>query len=1097
MPTAACCHENQAGARYCCECGVALAFECLTCAAALEPGAKFCSQCGTRAPATGSADKPARTEFRSGEAGAEFRHIAVLFCDLVGSTELSGRIDGEELRELLGVYHKACEAQIVAYGGHVAQYLGDGILAYFGYPRVHEDNAARAVRAGLGIQAALFRLEFERGLQLRARVGIHSGQVVIGEVGGDGRRETLALGNATNVAARVQALAAPGEIFVTEQVRRQVAHGFALEDAGAHVVKGLTQPLAVFRVVSQTAPGLVPRRERAALVGRAAELAQLLERWRRARQRHPQVMLVTGEPGIGKSRLIAEMRTLLEPEGVAWFVESALSDAQNTPFGVVRAVFTRAFGLDTGTPAQTALQQIKASLAQAGLDTQENAALLASLLDIAAAEHGAPLLLSAEQLRKRKLQLLADWVLNLARRAPTVFVIEDLHWADPSTLESLAVLVERATDVPLLLLLTGRSEFRVPWPLRDHHGVLTLTRLSSAEVRALIGGLVGAHAPSGDLLDRLAARSDGVPLFAEELACVLGERLDTATAMQEIPETLQDSLSARLDRLGPAREVTQIAAVLGRVFTRSLLKAVTALDEAPLDAALEANVQAELLVASSGESSEGDIQYTFRHALVQQAAYDSLLKRRRRELHTQVAQVLGERFGALCAARPEMLARHWSAAAQPDAASKAWQQAGQRALDHFAHDEASAHFEAALAALVELPESRERDRRELELQIVLSAAVRRSRGFAAPDAVRTALRVRNLADRLGDGVERTAVLLSQWSVLLCRGEVLASLELATQGRTAAEGSGMGLGLAAALVLEAGSQMNLGQFEVARASAARARKALRALGAHPMRGVLEGMACGFAGFSAALLVRTEETRQLGDEMLASVDEAGAPGQVPHALIAALTPLTWGRDFTQVVAVADRLLIASRQANIAIFAAVAELFGGWARALLEPAGEGMTMLRTAIDVHVRLGQRLGLGQFLGMLAQAQLAAGQVDEALASIEQGLQSRGEQVWIDTLLHNLRALALEAAHASPAKVEAAHREAARAGNDRSSPLLRLRATRDLAAFLAARGRASEAAALLVNALHSLPAAEGAPDHDDALALLTQISAGSVIEKTA
>ena len=1084
MLCAKCGQDNPDTLKFCGECGAPALTYCFSCKAGNPRNALACVQCQQ---SLGGIDPLAN---------GERRQLTLFFSDLVGSSGLSERLDPEELHQLYAEYQQNCADIVRRYDGYIAQYLGDGILAYFGYPRVHEDNAARAVRAGLGIQAALFRLESERGLQLRARVGIHSGQVVIGEVGGDGRRETLALGNATNVAARVQALAAPGEIFVTEQVRRQVAHGFALEDAGAHVVKGLTEPLAVFRVVRETAPGLVPRRERAALVGRTAELAQLLERWRRARHRHPQVMLVTGEPGIGKSRLAAEMRTLLEPEGVAWFVESALSDAQNTPFGVVRAVFTRAFGLDTGTPAQTALQQIKASLAQAGLDTQENAALLASLLDIADAEHSAPLLLSAEQLRKRKLQLLADWVLNLAQRAPTVFVIEDLHWADPSTLESLAVLVERATDVPLLLLLTGRSEFRVPWPLRDHHGVLTLTRLSSAEVRALIGGLVGAHAPSGDLLDRLATRSDGVPLFAEELACVLGERLDTATAMQEIPETLQDSLSARLDRLGTAREVTQIAAVLGRVFTRSLLKAVTALDEAPLDAALAANVQAELLVASSGESSEGDIQYTFRHALVQQAAYDSLLKRRRRELHTQVAQVLGERFGALCAVRPEMLARHWSAAAQPDAASKAWQQAGQRALDHFAHDEASAHFEAALAALVELPESRERDRRELELQIVLSAAVRRSRGFAAPDAVRTALRVRNLADRLGDGVERTAVLLSQWSVLLCRGELLASLELATQGRTAAEGSGMGLGLAAALVLEAGSQMNLGQFEAARATAARAREALRALGAHPMRGMLEGMACGFAGFSAALLVRAEETRQLGDEMLASVDEAGAPGQAPHALIAALTPLTWGRDFTQVVAVADRLLIASRQANIAIFAAVAELFGGWARALLEPAGEGMTMLRTAIDVHVRLGQRLGLGQFLGMLAQAQLAAGQIDEALASVEQGLQSRGEQVWIDTMLHNLRALALEAAHASPAKVEAAHREAARAGDDRSSPLLRLRATRDLAAFLALHGRASEATALLANALHSLPAAEGAPDQDDALALLTQISAVSVIERT-
>jgi hypothetical protein len=908
--------------------------------------------------------------------------------------------------------------------------------------------------------------------------------VLVGEVGGGAHRETLALGNTTNVAARVQSLAQPGEVLVSEQVRRLVADAFVLESAGLHPVKGLSLPLAVHRVRREAGAKATARRERGPFVGRSAELSTLLERWRTARQGRGQVLLVTGEPGIGKSRLVAELRQRLEAEGVRWLQEAASPDAQHSPFSLVRSVFTRALGLDAGTPPEASLKGIEAALAQVGLEPETNAPLLAGLLDLPTGDRYPPLLIAPEQARKRLLRLLVDWIARIAERAPGVFVIEDLHWADPSTLESITLLVERVAGMPLLLLLTARSEFRVPWPLRGHHGVLTLTRLPPAEVRAMIDALVDVRAIPEDLAERLAERSDGVPLFAEELARSLGERLDEATALHQIPATLQDTLSARLLRLGTARDLTQIASVLGREFSRSLLHAVSGLDDAALEAALEANVGAELLVESHAGS---EVHYAFRHALIQQAAYDSLLKRRRRELHADVARVLAERFPALCAARPELLAQHWTAAGQPDQAAEAWQQAGRRAVDQFAHSEATSHFEAALDALARLPEGRERDRREFDLQLHLRSAVSYARGFAAPETARNADRVQLLSERLGDSPSNALVALAQWSVRLSRGEIEAALAVATQSRKAAERAGDGPTTVVGWIIEAGALMNLGRFEAGRAAAARARELMPCLTSHPLFDSMRAQGHLYGGIACAQLGYASETEGLCDEVLASVDEQARPAHAPHALCSALVPLVWLRQLPRVVSVADRLREAARRAEMPIYVGMADIYGSWAQALLDPARDSVPALREGIEVQVRLGQRLGLGQHLCWLAEAQLARGRAAEALATLEDGLQFRSEQLWPQTELHRLRARALEAAGAGDGPAEAALREAVQAGADRCSPLLRLRASLDLARLLARRGREAEAAAALASALPDLPGDGDCPERDDARALLASL----------
>ncbi len=526
------------------------------------------------------------------EAAAERRYLTVMFCDLVGSTGISARLDAEEWRDLVGAYLDAASAAVTEMDGHVAKKLGDGLMALFGYPVAQENDAERAARAALAIQRALAEVNRKNAGKpaLDARIGIESGPVVVdaaGEIYGD----------APNIAARVQALAEPGAVVVTARVRRQVAGLFVVEDKGAHELKGIAQPVTLYRIVRASGGGRRGgARALTPLVGREDELSLLMRRWSRALEGEGQFVQIVGEPGIGKSRLIEEFRAKLAETPHTWVEWTASQLLQNTPLHPLAEWGRLRFGGADATD-EGRLADLENTLRLIGLDAAEYAPLLAPLVDVPLPEDRRAKF-PPEELRRRQLAAMTAWVLAGARSQPVVLAFEDLHWADPTSLDLLRALAERGAQSPLLVVATARPEYRAPWAMRSHHSVVSLAPLDRAQVRRMVGEIANRHALSDETIDGVGERTGGVPLFVEEVTRLLLER-NAQGGAQAIPPTLQQSLAARLDRLGEAREVAQIGAVLGRDFSYRLLTDVSSsaagFDEPRLHAALDRLTEADLL----------------------------------------------------------------------------------------------------------------------------------------------------------------------------------------------------------------------------------------------------------------------------------------------------------------------------------------------------------------------------------------------------------------------------------------------------------------------------------------------------------------------
>ena len=635
----------------------------------------------TAAPAS-VPPRPSKPAPASPELAAERRPITVMFCDLVGSTGIAARLDAEDWRSLVNAYLDEASGAVMGLGGHVLKKLGDGLMALFGYPQAQENDAERAVRAALAIQHALAEINAKNAgkgaPELLARIGLESGPVVV-ESGGE------VFGDAPNVAARVQGLAEPGSVLVTLNIQRQVAGLFVVEEQGARDLKGVSEPIELFRVVRASGGGRrTGARSLTPFVGREEELGLLTRRWERARAGEGQLVLVVGEPGLGKSRLIEEFHVGLTETPHTWVEWSASQLLQNTPLHPIAEWGRQRFGLDA--PAEQRLADLENTLQLIGLDPAEHAPLLAPLVDIPLPP-GRAANLPPEELRRKQLAAMTAWVLAGARSQPVVLAFEDLHWADPTSLDLLRALGERGAQTPLLLLATTRPEFRPSWSTRSHHSLISLSPLDRAGVARMVGEISARHALSKELIEGVNERTGGVPLFVEEVTRLLVERGEQGS-VQAIPPTLQQSLTARLDRLGRAREVAQIGAVLGRDFAYSLLRHVAETDEPVLQASLERLAEADLLFV---EGAPPEANYRFKHALIQDAAYESLLKSRRQALHRRAAEALRD-----ANAEPEAIAHHFTEAGLDDLAIEWWGKAGDQALRRSAFQEAIAHLGKAI-----------------------------------------------------------------------------------------------------------------------------------------------------------------------------------------------------------------------------------------------------------------------------------------------------------------------------------------------------------------------------------------------------------------
>jgi class 3 adenylate cyclase/predicted ATPase len=708
-------------------------------------------------------------------AGAERRQLTVMFADLVGSTALASRLDPEEMRDLLRGYQNTVAGEVARFGGHVAKFLGDGVLCYFGWPRADEHDAERAVRAGLAITAAVPAIRAPDGEPLAARVGIATGLVVVGELIGDGAaREEEVVGATPNLAARLQALAEPGTVVVAPATRRLVQGLFELDDLGPRVFKGIAEPVRAARVLRESAADsrFEARHTRALapIVGRDHELALLLDRWRQAEAGEGQGVLLVGEAGIGKSRLVQALPDALgDRPHTPLRHQCSPYHADSTLWPLVRQL-RQAAGLEPGETPERQLDKLEVLLARGTERPDRVAPLIVALLGIEPGGRYPSLGLTPRQQRARTLEALTDQLLGLARRRPVLCVFEDVHWADPTTLELVEQALDRIADAPVLMLLTSRPDRQPALSGHPHVTRLALNRLGRAPTEAMVAGLTGGRAIPREVLDHITARADGVPLFVEEMTKAVleaaplraegdGYALAGPLPALAVPASLHDSLMARLDRVPGVKEVAQAASCIGREFGHGLLAAVASLPEAELERALERLVAAEL-VFRRGATPEAS--YTFKHALVRDAAYASLLTSRRRELHARIAALLEQRWPETAAAQPEVLAHHHAEAGAVGRAVPYLLEAGRRALDRSALAEAVAHLGRGIGLISGLPPSHERSRTELEFREALGTAQMAHKGWPAPE-VRAALEpARELCRALGETDRLVSVLWGLW-----------------------------------------------------------------------------------------------------------------------------------------------------------------------------------------------------------------------------------------------------------------------------------------------------------------------------------------------
>src|ERR1700756_1609250 len=722
---------------------------------------------------------------------AERRHLTVMFCDLVGSTALSARLDPEDMWEVIRTYRAACARVIAAYDGMIARFVGDGILAYFGYPCAHEDDAERAVRAGLDIVAAIGKLETRREERVEVRIAIATGVVVVGDlISGGASEEQAMVGDTPNVAARLQSLAEPGVVVVAASTRRLLGALFTFRNLGDREVNGISEPIAVWAVegavASESRFEAVRTARSIGFVGRKAEIEFVLSRQQLAWQGQGQVVLISGEAGIGKSRYaaaICESQVLGVHRRVRYQCSPYHTNSSLHPF---IAQLEHAAGIGPQDTSDQKLGKLEAMLALGTQEVAKATPLIAALLSVPTGERCTPLGLSPVQQRRQTFAALLDQLEGLARQQPLLIVCEDMHWADATTLELYDLAVDRIRGLPILVLMTFRPEFDPPWAGLANVSLLRLDRLDRQDTRALVEQVaVGRQLPC-EMMTQIINKTDGIPLFVEELTKMVLEsgllvedaghyRLDSPLPPLAIPATLQDSLMARLDRLAPVKEVAQIGAAIGRDFSYALLRSVAGRDDLALSTALGQLEEAELLLR---RGTPPEASYSFKHALVQEAAYESLLKSRRQLLHKHIGDVLRSQFPVVAETEPEVVAYHFTEAGLSGVALEWWRKAGQQALKRSAYSEAIANLGKAIAIADGLPDEPGRTVNRLHLQIAYGRALRGSLGHSAPETVAAWTRARQFAADINDPAELAPVHSGLFNASLTHGEIAPMRQLA-------------------------------------------------------------------------------------------------------------------------------------------------------------------------------------------------------------------------------------------------------------------------------------------------------------------------------
>lgn len=945
---------------------------------------------------------------------AERRQLTVMFCDLVGSTRLAGRLDPEDWREVLHSYHEACAAVLQPSGGHIAQYLGDGLLVYFGYPLANEDDAERAVRAGLALVQAIrqlsARLAARVGGDLSVRVGIDTGLVVVGGQGEGGRAETLALGEAPNLAAHIQTRAAPGTVLVSQATIGLLSGRFITEDLGPQVLKDASQPVRLTQILGEH--GVTPRRtQRPPLIDPAGQLHRLNDAWQAAQQ-SGQLLLLRGEAGLGKTRLAEELCDQVSAaQGRVLVFSCSAFHRQSVLHAIAQHLLQRA-GVNPDAPGEDAAERVCAIVAADGVDRPDALPLMAALVAPGSAAAAPARVLAPPVLMQATQHLLLSWLAAAVQMGPTLLLVEDVHWADPSTL----ALLRRWVDEGLpraLLVLTARPDFAAGGLQPDH--TLDLQRLPAAAIRAVVQHVAGPRALPSALIERIVQTAEGVPLYAEEVTrSVLASADDTRSL--DVPVTLQASLTARLDRMGPAKTLAQTAALLGREFSAELLDAVSDLKSTALSQALQLLTEADILqlLPHAGAS-----RYAFRHALLQAAAAESMLRTSRQAVHRRIADVLQSRFAGTVQAEPETLARHLTEAGETRPAITQWQRAGEHALARSAVAEALAHLSQGMDLLAGLAEGGERDALELALQIPRASALRAVQGVAAPATGAAYERACGLARDLGDRARLIPALNGLYSYRLVSGQCDAALAPAQQMLDVAQASGDRLFEMIGHRAVGGVAFHIGDLLSARGHLERAL-ALYEPEQHARLAFSLGIdhkvvASNFLSLSLLVLGEPDAALQIQQQGLAWADELDHAHSTAQALVFTCLLLAVNEDWDAVPPLAERTIDVGRRRGFPLMESGGRFFLGASRAFRGEAAQGLADMDDAATRWWGTGAR-NYRPFCELL-QARVRAGLGDlegaaSFLRSAHDGVAATGER-WIEAELWRVRGELLAGAEAA------------------------------------------------------------------------------------
>jgi class 3 adenylate cyclase/predicted ATPase len=1028
----------------------------------------------------GSSPAPSSTD------GAERRQLTVMFCDLVGSTAMSARLDPEDMREVITAYQKGVSETVRRFGGFVAKYMGDGVLVYFGYPEANEHDAERAVQAGLGLVEAAPKLETAAGGPLHVRLGIATGIVVVGDLLGSGEsQERGVVGDAPNLAARLQGIAEPDSVVIAENTRKLLGDLFELHDLGPQDLKGVAGPTPAWAVLRPSAQesrfealhagGLT------ALVGREDESELLLRRWAQAKAGEGQVVLLSGEAGIGKSRLSAALLEWLMGQPhvrMRYFCSPQHTDSALYP---IIGHMARAGGLARQDDPKAKLDKLDALLARSAT-SREDAALLAEMMSLPNDGRYPTPELTSQQRRQKTLEALIEQIEAIARESPVLMIFEDAHWADPSSLEVFGRLVDEIDTLRVLLFVTFRPEFAAPWVGRSHVTALTINRLRPREVMALIDRVAGNKELPEHIRQDIVERADGIPLFVEEMTKAVIEAGGEGAASRmvakfptpalAVPASLHASLMARLDRLGPAKGVAQTGAVIGREFSHELLTVVLGLSEQELNSALDRLLQSELM---SRQGTPPNSTYIFKHALVQDTAYGTLLREPRRALHARIAEALEGQFAEIAENQPELLARHCSEAGLIEKAAHLWGKAGLRSLARSALAEASEQLARALAQIAVLSGTPELRRDRIKLQVALANVLMHVKGYAAPEPKEAVERARlfiEQAEALGETPEDPlalfSVLYGVWGAnsLAFNGDVVRVL--AAQFLELAQKQGATAPIMVGYRIMGHFLLWTGEFSQARAHYDRGI-VLYDAGEHRPLAMRFGQDSRVAilGLGAlALWVLGYPARAEGEAEQAVSDarEIGLAGTLMFALSVTSLLYLVDRNSTIATAQAGELCSLADEKGALLWRANGTIFQGRLLAISDQPGDAIRLLSSGIEAFHSTGSTVFTPTYLSYLAEAYAKVGQFNEAWRCMEKSmsLMETNKETWSAAEVHRVAGeIALMSPTPHAARAEGNFERALAVARSQEARSWELRAAMSMARLWRDQGKRAEAHDLL------------------------------------